>query len=431
MMRLASGLSAESYAGVNHCDVSVVIPCLNEHETVATCVRKALAALDMAGIDGEVIVADNGSTDGSVDLAQSAGARIVPVSAKGYGNALMGGISAARGRFIVMGDADDSYDFLEVPRFVSQLQDGADLVQGCRLPGGGGTIKKGAMPWLHRWFGNPALTFLARLMFHVPVHDIYCGMRGFSRGMFQRLNLRCTGMEFATEMIIKASLFGERIAEVPITLSPDGRVTGKKHLRTFRDGWRTLRFFLLFCPRWLFWYPGLALMLAGAIGYALALPGFRILGATLDAHTLLVASMSILLGFQASAFAVMTTAYATQHGFQPSNPRVDRFFRVFTLERGVIAGVASLAAGFGLIAQAFWIWVQRDFSTMDYTSTMRIVVPGVMLAVLGQSLVFMSFLCSILGMQQRATPVAGPQAESLSFKRSQTAVPADSQRRAA
>jgi glycosyltransferase involved in cell wall biosynthesis len=241
-------------------ELSVVIPCLNEHETIGICVEKAVRAMREAGIDGEVILADNGSTDGSIDIATRAGARHVAVPAKGYGNALMGGISAARGRFVIMGDADDSYDFLEIPKFVQKLRAGSELVQGCRLPSGGGSIAPGAMPKLHRWWGNPMFSWLARRWFGAPIHDVYCGLRGFTKDLYGRLDQRCTGMEFATEMIIKASLSGAAISEVPITLHVDGRKTRAPHLKTFRDGWRTLRFFLMCSPRWLFLMPGMLLI---------------------------------------------------------------------------------------------------------------------------------------------------------------------------
>src|SRR5688572_2420766 len=315
-------------------EVSVIIPCLNEYETVGVCVQKAIRALADSGLKGEVIVADNGSTDGSVGIAESLGARVVGVRARGYGHALRGGIEAARGLYVIMGDADDSYDFLEVPRFVAELRKGYDLVQGCRLPAGGGKILPGAMPWLHRWIGNPVLSWLAWLMFRTPIQDIYCGMRGFTRASFDALDLRSTGMEFATEMIIKARLFGQRIQQIPITLSPDGRRSRRPHLRTFRDGWRTLRFFLIFSPRWLFWYSGWALILLGVLGYAIAMPGLTIAGATFDAHTLVVASMLLQLGTQSTMFAVLTTTYAIKQGFRPASRRVDRFFAIFTLERG-------------------------------------------------------------------------------------------------
>src|SRR5262250_443097 len=279
-------------------EVSVVIPCLNEADSLEACIAKAQRALGEHRISGEIIVADNGSTDGSQAIATRMGARLVHVEAKGYGNALMDGIAAARGRFVIMGDADDSYDFLQLPRFVNKLREGFNLVQGCRFPSGGGTVLPGAMPFLHRWWGNPMFSRMARGMFHTAIHDVYCGMRGFTRELYDRLDQRCTGMEFATEMIIKASLYGEKIAEVPITLHPDGRKAHKPHLKTFRDGWRTLRFFLLYSPRWLFLMPGLLLVLVGLIGYALALPGITLAGMTLDAHSLLFASLAILCGCQ-------------------------------------------------------------------------------------------------------------------------------------
>ena len=382
-------------------EVSVVMPCLNEHETVETCVRKAVRALAESGIRGEVILADNGSDDGSIAIAEAAGARVVPVPFRGYGNALMGGISAARGRYVIMGDADDSYDFCEIPKFVAELRHGCDIVQGCRLPSGGGTVRPGAMPWLHRYVGNPLFSRMARIMFGAPIHDIYCGMRGFTRALFDRLELRCTGMEFATEMIIKASVFGEQIHEVPITLWPDGRRTRRPHLRTFRDGWRTLRFFLIFCPRWLFWYPGWALILLGLLGYGIAMPGLTLGGVSFDAHTLMVASMAVQLGFQAVAFAVLTTTYAIHQRFRPPSRRVDQFFKLFTLERGGMAGLGLIAGGCLAVLAAVAIWFQAGFGRLDYATTMRLVIPGTTAVILGASVIFNSFLCSMLGLDRR------------------------------
>jgi glycosyltransferase involved in cell wall biosynthesis len=382
-------------------EVSVVMACLNEHETVGVCVQKALQALSNAQLTGEVIVADNGSTDGSIEIAQALGARVVPVPQRGYGNALRGGITAARGRFIVMGDADDSYNFLDVPKFVSALRRGYDLVQGCRLPSGGGTVLPGAMPWSHRWIGNPAFSRFARIMFGTPVHDIYCGMRGFTRDLFDRLDLQASGMEFATEMIIKASLFRERIHEVPITLSPDGRRSRRPHLRTLRDGWRTLRFFLIFSPRWLFWYSGWLLILLGVIGYAVALPGLRIAGISFDVHTLVVASAVMQFGFQCVVFAVLTTTYAIQQRFRPSSPRIDLFFRIFTLERGGMAGLTAIALGSAAIVAAFIGWSRGGFGPLEYSVVMRVVVPGATLMSLGATTVLNSFLCSMLGLDRR------------------------------
>ena len=382
-------------------ELSVVMPCLNEADTLSVCIRKAQSAFANSGTTGEVIVADNGSDDGGPEIARELGARVVEVAARGYGHALMAGIETARGRFVIMGDADDSYDFSEIPKFLEALRDGAELVQGCRLPSGGGRVLAGAMPFLHRWFGNPLLSKLARGMFGVPVRDAYCGMRGFTRELYDRLDLRCTGMEFATEMIIKSSLVGARIAEVPITLHPDGRKHHGPHLRTFRDGWRTLRLFLLYSPRWLFLFPGLALMILGLIGYALALPGARLLGARLDAHTLLVASLCLLMGFQSILFAVMSKAYAAGAGLLPRDERLERFFRVATLERGLLLGLGALAAGGVLIAWAVWDWGAGGFGDLDYAKTMRWVVPGVTLAALGFQTIISGFFVSLLGLDRR------------------------------
>jgi glycosyltransferase involved in cell wall biosynthesis len=382
-------------------EVSVIMPCLNEHETVGACVQKAVGALAQSGLRGEVIVADNGSTDGSVEIAESLGARVVAVPARGYGHALRGGIQAARGRYVIMGDADDSYDFRDVPRFVGELRKGYDLVQGCRLPSGGGTVLPGAMPWLHRWIGNPVLSWLAWLMFGTPVHDIYCGMRGFTRASFEALDLQSTGMEFATEMLIKASLFRQRIRQIPITLSPDGRRTRRPHLRTFRDGWRTLRFFLIFSPRWLFWNSGWALIVLGVLGYAIALPGLTIAGVTFDAHTLVIASMLLQLGTQSTIFAVLTTTYAIKQRFRPPSRRVERFFEIFTLERGAIVGLAGILLGFVVILSATVAWYRTGFGALDYATMMRVVVPGATMVTLGTGVILNSFLCSMLGLDHR------------------------------
>ncbi|MCA9247830.1 MAG: glycosyltransferase family 2 protein [Planctomycetales bacterium] len=383
------------------CELSVVIPCLNEAETLGICLEKANRVLREHGVCAEVIVADNGSMDESIAIANEHGARVVAVAAKGYGNALMGGIEASRGRYVLMGDADDSYDFLEIPRFLAKLREGYDLVQGCRLPTGGGRILPGAMPLLHRVWGNPMFSFLVRRLFHAPIHDVYCGMRGFTRSLYNDLNLRCTGMEFATEMIIKSSVFGRRIAEVPITLHPDGRRQNRPHLRTFRDGWRTLRFFLMYSPRWLFLLPGLLLVLFGMLGYVAALPALTIFGATVDAHTLLVASMAILLGFQLTVFALITKTFAVVEKLVPADPRLDRFFKIFKLEHGLLAGALGMAAGFALIALAANQWRLAEFGPLEYARTMRLVIPGVTAMVLGGQLIASSFFVSMLGINRR------------------------------
>jgi hypothetical protein len=314
----------------------------------------------------------------------------------------MGGIAAARGKFVIMGDADDSYDFLEIPRFVTKLREGYDLVQGCRLPAGGGTVMPGAMPFLHRWWGNPMFSVMARTWFKAkPIHDVYCGLRGFSREFYSRLNQRCTGMEFATEMIIKASLFGEKVTEVPITLHPDGRKSHAPHLKTFRDGWRTLRFFLMYCPRWLFVVPGAILMALGLMGYAVALPGARLGGVAFDAHTLLIASLATLCGYQSILFAIFTKTFAISEGLMPEDPQFARLFRLLNLERGLVLSAAAVLVGLVLLLIALNQWRLVNFGTLDYSATMRLVVPGVTLTALGFQTVFSSFFVSILGMRRK------------------------------
>ena len=382
-------------------ELSVVMPCLNEADTIGVCLEKAFAALRSNAISGEVIVADNGSTDGSIAIAERMGARVVHVAERGYGRALMGGIAAAEGRFIIMGDADDSYDFLEIPRFVEKLREGYELVQGCRLESGGGQVLPGAMPFLHRRFGNPLFSFLARRWFRAPIHDVYCGLRGFTKDLAIRLDQRCTGMEFATEMIIKASLQGARIFDVPVTLHPDGRRAHAPHLRTFRDGWRTLRFFLLFSPRWLFLVPGAMLIALGLAGYALAMPNVRVGRVAFDAHTLLFASLAIICGYQSIVFAVFTKIFTISEGLLPPDRRILRLFHVIDLEKGLLAGVVMMLVGFGLLAAAVNQWRLVHFGALDYAQTMRWVIPGFTLTTLGFQTVLSSFFMSVLGMKRR------------------------------
>jgi len=382
-------------------EVSIVMPCLNEADTIEVCIAKAQRALRENGILGEVIVADNGSTDGSQAIATRLGARIVQVDAKGYGNALMGGIAAARGTFVIIGDADDSYDFLELPTFVKKLRGGFDLVQGCRLPSGGGRVLPGAMPLSHRWIGNPVFSMMARHMFRSPVHDVYCGLRAFTKEFYDRLDLRCTGMEFATEMIIKAGVYGARVVEVPITLSPDGRKSHAPHLKTFRDGWRTFRFFLMYSPRWLFLYPGILLVLVGLVGYGLAMPGVTIGSVTFDAHTLLFASLAILLGYQSIVFAIFTKTFAISEGLLPEDTRLAQLFELVNLEKGLLAGAGALLIGLALLLASVNEWRLRDFGPLNYAETMRWVIPGVTLAAFGFQTILSSFFVSILGMRRK------------------------------
>ena len=382
-------------------EVSVVMPCLDEADTLATCISKVQRVFAEQELDGEIIVADNGSTDGSQDIARAMGARVVPVEERGYGNALMGGIRAARGKYVVMGDADDSYDWLELPAFVVKLREGYELVQGCRLERGGGQVKPGAMPVLHRRWGNPMFSFFARLWFKAPFTDVYCGFRGFSKEFWLDLGQRAGGMEFATEMIIRARARRSRMTEVPITLHPDGRVSHPPHLRTFRDGWRTLRFFLMYSARWLFFIPGALLVGLGLLGFALALPNVTIFDATLDAHTLVFSSLAILCGYQAILFAIFTKTLAMSEFAWHRNPRWVRFFDVVNLERGILAGGIALLAGLVLLGLAVNEWRQAEFGRLNYSETMKLVIPGATLTAVAVQTILSSFFVSILGTRGR------------------------------
>ncbi len=382
-------------------ELSVVMPCLNEADTVGVCIQKAQQAMASHRIEGEVIIADNGSSDGSARIAEQLGARVVHVRDKGYGHALMGGIAAARGEYVLMGDADDSYDFLELPKFVERLRGGFDLVQGCRLPAGGGQLAEGSMPWSHRWIGNPIFSWLARHWFRAPIHDVYCGLRAFRRGHFLRLDLRCTGMEFAPEMIIKSSLYRAKIAEVPITLHRDGRKARGSHLRTLRDGWRTLRFLLIYSPRHLLLTPGIVLLLVGLAGYGVAMPGVSLWGVTFDAHTLLFSSLALICGYQSVLFALLTKIFAINEGLLPPDPKVEAFSRLVSVERGLLAGGLGMVFGLALLGLAVNQWRLAHFGRLDYAETMRLVIPGSTLTTLGFQSVLASFVRSLLYLSRR------------------------------
>ena len=379
-------------------ELSIVMPCLNEAETLATCIDKARGFLDRHGIAGEIVIADNGSTDGSQEIAVSRGARVVNVPSKGYGSALMGGIAAARGRYVIMGDADDSYDFTDLMPFVERLRAGDELVMGNRFLGG---IEPGAMPPLHKYLGNPVLTWIGRLFFGSPSGDFHCGLRGFDRQAILSLDLQTTGMEFASEMVVRATLQGLRIGEVPTTLSKDGR-SRPPHLRSWRDGWRHLRFLLMYSPRWLFLYPGLFLMIVGLLAGAWLLPGpRRIGGVELDIQTLLYAAMAVVIGFQAVIFAVFTKVFVISEGLMPEDPRLNRMFDYITLETGLIVGLALLLAGLGGSVYAVSEWGARAFGPLEPSRTMRWVIPAATALVLGCQLVLSSFFLSILGLKRR------------------------------
>ena len=378
--------------------ISIVMPCLNEAETLAVCIRKALSAIVAAGVPGEVVIADNGSTDGSLAIAAAEGARIVNVPIRGYGAALFAGFEAAHGKYILMADADDSYDFSHLPRFLAALDAGADLVVGNRFQGG---IKPGAMPFLHRYLGNPVLSYLGRLLFRIPVGDFHCGIRAFRKDAFLRMNLRTTGMEFASEMIVKSSLLGLKITEVPTTLSPDGR-TRAPHLRTWRDGWRHLRFLLLYSPRWLFLYPGLAATLAGFLVTIWLLPAERAIGSVhFDVDTLTCAIGLMLIGVHISVFAVSAKVFGMREGFLPDDPKFQRLFLYFQLESGLLLGIFFLLAGFIAMAYAVVVWRQASFGPLLPTHMLRLVLPAAASLMLGVEIVFSSFFLSLLGMRNR------------------------------
>ncbi|MCU1239276.1 MAG: glycosyl transferase [Candidatus Acidoferrum typicum] len=382
----------------NEIDVSVVMPCLNESATIGTCVSKAIEAMQRRGIRGEVVVADNGSTDGSQLIAANSGARVVPIETRGYGSALRGGIAAAHGRFILMGDADDSYDFTQLPAFLGKLQEGYDLVMGNRFRGG---IMPGAMPPLHRYVGNPVLTGIGRLFFKSPVRDFHCGLRAFRKDKIQGLQLRTLGMEFASEMIVKATIFGLRVTEIPTTLSPDGR-NRAPHLRTWRDGWRHLRFLLLYSPRWLFLYPGVVLFLLGIVTSAWLLPGPRMVGAIgFDIHTLLFAAMTVLIGFQSMLFATFSKVFAISEGLLPEDARLNRLFTYIGLEVGLAVGILLAVAGTSAWVVGLEYWRNHHFGPLDPEKTLRIVIPGVVLFTLGFQIILSSFFLSVLGMKRQ------------------------------
>jgi glycosyltransferase involved in cell wall biosynthesis len=366
---------------------------------VATCVAQAREAIERYGIRGEVIVADNGSTDGSRELAAAAGARVVPVPLRGYGSALLAGIAAAKGEYVVMGDADGSYDFMAIDKFLAELRKGNDLVMGNRFRGG---VAKGAMPFLHRWLGNPVLSFLGRLFFSSEVGDFHSGLRGFRRSSILALDLRTTGMEFASEMVVKASVQGLRITEVPVTLSPDKR-DRPPHLRTWRDGWRHLRFLLLYSPRWLFLYPGVLLMAFGGLVLLWLLPGERAIGSLrLDVHTLVYAAAAIVLGYQSVIFAIFTKTFAVSEGLLPEDPRLTRLYRYVTLETGLVAGIVLVAAGLVLAATAIGIWQTQGFGPIvDLPRSLRVVIVSSLAITLGVQTFFASFFLSVLGLGRR------------------------------
>ncbi|MBW2444532.1 MAG: glycosyltransferase family 2 protein [Deltaproteobacteria bacterium] len=379
-------------------EVSFVMPCLDEAETLAACIRAARGCIDRNGLDAEVVIADNGSTDGSQEIARAEGARVVDIPERGYGAALIGGFEAARGEFLIMGDADMSYDFGEAMPMVEALRAGADLVMGSRFKG---RIEPGAMPPLHRWLGNPVLSFLGRFLFKTEISDFHCGLRAFTKKTFRAMNLRTTGMELASEIVVKAATAKLRIAEVPVTLRPDGR-SRSPHLRTWRDGWRHLRFLLTLSPRYTLFLPGFALFLAGAaLLAALARGPLSVGDAVLDVHTMLVGSLFMIVGFQTITVAFVARIYAVEEEIGPPAPWLEKSFEVFTLERGLLGGLLVTAVGIFLIARLALEWAGGGFGPLDSSVTLRPMVFGSTLAAIGIQTVLMSFVYSMLGIKRR------------------------------
>ena len=380
------------------CELTILMPCLNEGETLATCIGKARAFLERSGVSGEVLIADNGSTDGSQAIAERAGARVVHETRKGYGSALRAGIAAARGRYIVMGDADDSYDFTALDPFVAELRAGADLVMGNRFRGG---IAPQAMPPLHRYLGNPALSGIGRLFFRSPIGDFHCGLRGFRAEVLRGLGLATDGMEFASEMVVRATVEKLRIVEVPATLSPDGR-SRPPHLRSFRDGWRHLRFLLLLSPRWLFLYPGALLMLAGLASMLWLLPGPRVVaGFGLGVNTLIYSSAAIVCGFQAVTFAIFAKVFAINARLLPPDTRIRRFTSLVNVEVGMAAGLLLLLSGVAGGAYSLGLWSLASYGALDPEVSLRIVAPSATAMIVGLQLIFSSFFLGVLGLRRQ------------------------------
>lgn len=387
-------------------ELTILMPCLDEAETLATCIGKARNFLDRTGISGEIVIADNGSTDGSPEIAENLGARVVHIAQRGYGAALAGGIQAARGRYIIMGDADDSYDFSRLDAFVAQLRDGADVVMGNRFAGG---IAPGAMPWLHRYIGNPVLSAVGRLFFRTPIRDFHCGLRGFSRSAVLGLNLRTSGMEFASEMVVKASLAQLDLREVPTTLAPDGR-SRPPHLRSFRDGWRHLRFLLLFSPRWLFLYPGIALLVLGLVVGAILLPGPAQFGrVSFDVHTFLVAALCIIVGLQSISFAIIGRRFASRYGFIPRSDTYDRLLEALTLERILLVAATLMLIGIGALVWGVGQWAARDFGQLNPSTTMRPVILAMTALVTGLQLMMSGFMSSMINIPLYERRLVDPQ----------------------
>ena len=377
----------------NKVELSILMPCLNEEITVGVCIEKAQRFLSENNVDGEIIIADNGSTDRSREIAREKGAVVAEISQKGYGSALKGGIAAASGKYIIMGDADDSYDFLNLMPFLEKLRQGYDLVMGNRFAGG---IKKGAMPFLHRYLGNPVLSGIGRTFFKTPIKDFHCGLRGFSKEAIEKIDLQTTGMEFASEMVIKASINNLKVCEVPTTLSPDGR-DRPPHLRSWRDGWRHLRFLLSYSPKWLFMYPGYFFMVIGLFfSVWIAITPLQINQMILDIHSLLLFNTIFLVGFNMVLFSIDTRIYAFRVGLIPTNEKNQNWLKKFSLEKGLLLGFIIILIGFIVALSVYLEWSSNNFNYLDTRHTMRQFIPAVFFIIMGAQIVFSSFFISIM-----------------------------------
>ncbi len=392
---MANDLSVKNEESV---ELSIIMPCLNEAKTIGICIKKAQGFLQKYGIKGEIVIGDNGSTDGSKEIARELGARVVDVPIRGYGAALMGAIKAAKGRYIIMADSDDSYDLVSLMPFVEKLREGYDLVMGNRFLGG---IKQGAMPFLNRYIGNPILSYLGKLFFKTNIGDFHCGIRGFSKDAIMKMDLQTTGMEFASEMVVKASLLTMRVCEVPTTLSPDGR-DRPPHLRRWRDGWRHLRFMLLYSPRWLFFYPGILLMISGVLISLWLLPAPRRVGKMVfDIHTLLYGAFAILVGYQILLFAVYTKIFAIAEGLLPQDEKLNKIFKYINLEIGIIVGTILSVVGIAGSVYSVWFWQSSGFGPLNPSEMLRMIIPSIITLMLGIQTIFSSFFLSVLGMKRK------------------------------
>jgi glycosyltransferase involved in cell wall biosynthesis len=378
-------------------ELSIVMPCLNEAETLETCIKKAQSFFDTQKVDGEIIIADNGSTDSSIEIAKTNNAIVVHAKQKGYGSALKAGIESANGTYIIMGDADDSYDFSNLSPYLDKLREGYDLVMGNRFKGG---IEKGAMPFLHKYLGNPVLSFIGRLFFKINIGDFHCGLRGFSKAAYKKMNLKTSGMEFASEMVVKSKLNNLSITEVPTTLKKDGR-SRKPHLKTWSDGWRHLRFLMLYAPNWVFLYPGILLAFVGILlSLLLILKPIEFNNITLDVHTLLYASSFLLLGFQFIIFYGLTKVFAVENELLPKSNRYNKLFKIINLEKGLIIGFIFLLVGILLSLKGLSIWQNTEYGSLDTSTTLRLIIPAITFLQLGIQTILFSLFFSVLGLKK-------------------------------